>query len=203
MIIELKSKGGADRVVSRLPLLVENYHPTAITLDKVLSYTYQCTRAQEVNATVSARAPDGTQFTAGVYMSKSMLILYDCQQEIPKLTVQLLAPILHTLCENKTVAQVYDERLLSIHGIYAIVLEPENAFAFDPLLQIKKQERQVEADEVEWVVNNYFEVGVKIRGRSFFLYKGRSLEYTEEKITTRPLGKRELGEVLRVNGEDQ
>ena len=125
------------------------------------------------------------------------------QQEIPKLTVQLLAPILHTLCENKTVAQVYDERLLSIHGIYAIVLEPENAFAFDPLLQIKKQERQVEADEVEWVVNNYFEVGVKIRGRSFFLYKGRSLEYTEEKITTRPLGKRELGEVLRVNGEDQ
>lgn len=88
-------------------------------------------------------------------------------------------------------------------GIYAIVIEPENAFAFDPLLQIKKQERQVEADEVEWVVNNYFEVGVKIRGRSFFLYKGRSLEYTEEKITTRPLGKRELGEVLRVNGEDQ
>lgn len=53
---------------------------------------------------------------------------------------------------------------------------------------------------IEWVVNSYGELGVSLRGRHFFFYKGRSLEYSGEDaegVMVRPVGKREFGEVCR------
>lgn len=55
-------------------------------------------------------------------------------------------------------------------------------------------------DDVEWVVNDNGELGVKIGNRFFFLYKGGSLEYREgrhndgDPILWRPVYKREFGE---------
>lgn len=56
----------------------------------------------------------------------------------------------------------------------------------------------------EWIVNDLGELGVKVGGRLFFLYKGSSLEYTSPEHTNsdgpsryRPVGKREFGEVCR------
>lgn len=53
-----------------------------------------------------------------------------------------------------------------------------------------------------WIVNDLGELGVKIKGRCFFLYKGRSIEYKEKQLDDderpmqyRPVGKREFGEV--------
>lgn len=55
--------------------------------------------------------------------------------------------------------------------------------------------------EVEWVVNSLSELGVKIGGQFFWLYKGRSLVYekglnedNDTPILWRPVGKREFGE---------
>lgn len=56
------------------------------------------------------------------------------------------------------------------------------------------------ADDVQWVVNDLAELGVKIGDRFFFLYKGDSLEYPSGKhddgtpMRWRPVGKREFGE---------
>ena len=60
-------------------------------------------------------------------------------------------------------------------------------------------------DDVEWVVNDIGELGVKVRGRVFFLYKGESLEYDPHDdgidddglgpMLYRPVYKREFGEV--------
>lgn len=53
---------------------------------------------------------------------------------------------------------------------------------------------------IEWIVNDSSELGVKIFGRCFFLYKGFSLEYKEglhdngEPILYRRVEKREFGE---------
>ena len=57
-------------------------------------------------------------------------------------------------------------------------------------------------EDVEWVVNSLAELGVKIGNRFFFLYKGYSLEYSDEyrdpdddiNIRWRPVFKREFGE---------
>jgi hypothetical protein len=59
--------------------------------------------------------------------------------------------------------------------------------------------RSVGPDDVEWVVNDLAELGVRINGRCFFLYKGYSLEYdgTHDDGTpmmVRIVGKREFGE---------
>lgn len=51
-----------------------------------------------------------------------------------------------------------------------------------------------------WIVNSLGELGVKVEGRCFFLYKGRSIEYEDgldddgEPILWRVVGKREFGE---------
>jgi hypothetical protein len=53
-----------------------------------------------------------------------------------------------------------------------------------------------------WVVNDMGELGVKVFGRCFFLYKGYSLEYADglhddgEPILYREVGKREFGETV-------
>ncbi len=58
----------------------------------------------------------------------------------------------------------------------------------------------LKADDVEWVVNDITELGVKIGDRVFFMYKGHSLEYEDGKhddgtpVKYRPVGKREFGE---------
>ena len=54
----------------------------------------------------------------------------------------------------------------------------------------------INADQVEWIVNSKGELGVKVFNRCFFLYKGYSLEYKETapEIKYRPVGKREFGE---------
>jgi hypothetical protein len=55
-------------------------------------------------------------------------------------------------------------------------------------------------DDVEWVVNDSSELGVKIGDRFFWLYKGESLVYNEgehdngSSIRWRKVGKREFGE---------
>jgi hypothetical protein len=54
--------------------------------------------------------------------------------------------------------------------------------------------------QVEWVINDSAELGVKIGDQFFFLYKGESLVYESglhdngSQITWRPVGKREFGE---------
>lgn len=51
-----------------------------------------------------------------------------------------------------------------------------------------------------WIVNNLGELGVEIKGRCFFLYKGGSIEYENGKhddgtpMLYRIVGKREFGE---------
>ena len=64
---------------------------------------------------------------------------------------------------------------------------------------------EIEAKDVEWVTNRYCELGVRINGRSFFLYKGDSLEYknglTDEDglpVNIRKVGKREFGETCNL-----
>lgn len=53
----------------------------------------------------------------------------------------------------------------------------------------------------EWIVNSMGELGVKIAGRCFFLYKGENIEYKNglhddgTPIMYRMVGKREFGEV--------
>lgn len=55
-------------------------------------------------------------------------------------------------------------------------------------------------DDVQWIVNDNAELGVMVRGRAFFLYKARSLEYECGKhgdgtpMMYRPVGRGEFGE---------
>lgn len=57
-----------------------------------------------------------------------------------------------------------------------------------------------------WIINSLGELGVEIDGKFFFLYKGESLEYTNQPdvqgMQFRPVGKREFGEVCRPDGFD-
>lgn len=67
-----------------------------------------------------------------------------------------------------------------------------------------KSEQAVRAEDVEWIVNDMAELGVKIGEKFFWLYKGRSIDYSTgdnpnchddgRKIKWRPVGKREFGE---------
>lgn len=61
-------------------------------------------------------------------------------------------------------------------------------------------EIRISAEDVEWVVNDSAELGVKLGDQFFFLYKGRSLVYETGKhddgkpMYWRPVFKREFGE---------
>lgn len=82
----------------------------------------------------------------------------------------------------------------------------------NPMLAVELKD-----DDVEWVVNSMGELGVRIAGNCFFLYKGRSIVYaagavdsTGEPLWVRPVGKREFGEtcwpmkwILANKGEDR
>jgi hypothetical protein len=67
---------------------------------------------------------------------------------------------------------------------------------------------KLEENEVQWVVNNLGEVGVKVGDRIFFCYKGESFVYRSEetqisdqasvRLRWRTVGKRELGETLML-----
>jgi hypothetical protein len=65
-----------------------------------------------------------------------------------------------------------------------------------------KHRKPLSPNQVEWVVNDIGELGVRINGTSFFFYKGESLVYTEKHedgspMKVRPVMKREFGEVCR------
>jgi hypothetical protein len=60
-------------------------------------------------------------------------------------------------------------------------------------------------DDVEWVVNNRGELGVKIGNKMFFLYKGESLSYKHDNdhelpMLYRRVNKREFGETCKPDG---
>ena len=73
---------------------------------------------------------------------------------------------------------------------------------------------KLKKEDVEWVVNDMAELGVKIGDQFFFLYKGRSLDYATDEdewsIKWRYVGKREFGEcchpwyaIKKVSGEER
>ena len=68
------------------------------------------------------------------------------------------------------------------------------------LRQLFVSSSSIDADDVQWVVNDNAELGVKVGGKYFWLYKGESLEYKDKKhddgtpIKYRKVGKREFGE---------
>jgi hypothetical protein len=67
---------------------------------------------------------------------------------------------------------------------------------------------EINADSIEWIVNDSGELGVRVNGRCFFQYKGRSIEYNGfhddgTPMMVRRIGKREFGEScypLQFNG---
>ena len=66
-----------------------------------------------------------------------------------------------------------------------------------------ENENMLKSSDVEWVVNNLGELGVKIGNQVFFCYKGESLQYSADPgnndMFYRPIGKREFGEVISSN----
>lgn len=62
------------------------------------------------------------------------------------------------------------------------------------------KEKKLRPNEVEWVVNELAELGVKIGKQFFWLYKGDSLVYgptAEREMKWRKVEKREFGETCR------
>lgn len=54
-----------------------------------------------------------------------------------------------------------------------------------------KKVSELTTDDVEWVINDFGELGVKIGNKFFFLYKGQSYQCMDQ---YRPVMKREFGE---------
>lgn len=67
--------------------------------------------------------------------------------------------------------------------------------------EIARQKRGKDMIEPKWIVNDLGELGVKVGGRFFFLYKGDNIEYDGihddgSPMLYRPVGKREFGETV-------
>jgi hypothetical protein len=84
-------------------------------------------------------------------------------------------------------------------------LKPDN-----PPDQLEAFTSVLKRTDVEWVVNEIAELGVKIGNRFFFLYKGRSIVYNtaadeavdgKGPMKWRVVGKREFGEVVKPTQE--
>lgn len=58
----------------------------------------------------------------------------------------------------------------------------------------------LDREDVEWVVNESGDIGVKIGEQFFFCYKGESYCHIGDKFVWRNVRKREVGETLRVEG---
>lgn len=75
-------------------------------------------------------------------------------------------------------------------------VEPHNNALFDAPLR---------STDVEWILNDQGEIGVKIGEQFFFCYKGNSFMYDTmiegEKLTYRLVGKRELDEMLSIHSQ--
>lgn len=74
----------------------------------------------------------------------------------------------------------------------------EQLKVFAQSLSPEHYRRILQANTLEWVVNNDGELGVEINGVVFFMYKGEALIYSDhpenKAMTYRPVGKREFGE---------
>jgi hypothetical protein len=63
---------------------------------------------------------------------------------------------------------------------------------------------RINASDVQWIVNDMGELGVKIGDQFFFLYRGKSVAFgfcthdDETPIMYRPVGKEEFGETMVV-----
>ncbi len=75
--------------------------------------------------------------------------------------------------------------------------------AVDELVRrLRAAESPPAADDVEWIVNDMGELGVRVRGGHYFCYKGKSLVYETglhddgRPILHRNVGKREFGETV-------
>jgi hypothetical protein len=67
-------------------------------------------------------------------------------------------------------------------------------------LEITPTLADISPSDVEWVVADDGDLGVKIGGKVFTLYKGESLERADS--GSRPVGKREFGESVRSKNTD-
>lgn len=100
-----------------------------------------------------------------------------------------------------------------IQGYYTrekVGLALSEMFEVDPAAKLRVEPYNVDlveaplcSTDVEWIVNDLGEIGVKIGYQQFFLYKGESFMYSSKEedgpSTYRLIGKRELGEVLSLD----
>lgn len=83
-----------------------------------------------------------------------------------------------------------------------LLASPANAARLDEsMAQLRAMTAPPHADDVEWIVNDMGELGVRVRGRCYFCYNGNSLVYDGyhdncEPILHRNVGKREFGETV-------
>lgn len=114
------------------------------------------------------------------------------------LTINLfLVFVCHVLHKfNSSTSNLYLEQLKRTVDLH-IALEEKTfeAVKLQSLVDgIMEENQELEDKDVQWIVNDLGELGVKVRDRYFFMYKGRSY-FAGEKW--RPIFKREFGETCQ------
>jgi hypothetical protein len=89
----------------------------------------------------------------------------------------------------------------ALDQIHAI--DPKGIYRVEPHNMVLAHDSPLRSSDVEWIVNNHGELGVKIGEQMFFLYKGESLMYTEPGMTYRAVEKREFGASCRAPDESR